>query len=152
MFRQATSFLVGSMLLFCTGVALSGDLITLEEATASQAVMLMLTVNETPVNPQGPVIVIVDAEALVQPVKNPFSIEILMQVQRDAELNLASFKAFYGAFKIDITERLLKEASKTLNGLKLANLQIPSGRHKILLRVSDTKGRTAEKEIAFKVE
>ena len=152
MFRQATSFLVGSMLLFCTGVALSGDLITLEEATASQAVMLMLTVNETPVNPQGPVIVIVDAEALVQPVKNPFSIEILMQVQRDAELNLGSFKAFYGAFKIDITERLLKEASKTLNGLKLANLQIPSGRHKILLRVSDTKGRTAEKEIAFKVE
>ena len=152
MFRQATSFFVGSMLLFCTGVALSGDLITLEEATASQAVMLMLTVDETPVNPQGPVIAVVDAEALVQPVKNPFSIEILMQVQRDAELNLASFKAFYGAFKIDITERLLKEASKTLNGLKLANLQIPSGRHKILLRVSDTKGRTAEKEIAFKVE
>jgi hypothetical protein len=152
MFRQVTSFLVGSMLLFCTGVALSGDLITLEEAKASQAVMLMLTVDETPVNPQGPVIAVVDAEALVQPVKNPFSIEILMQVQRDAELNLASFKAFYGAFKIDITERLLKEASKTLNGLKLANLQIPSGRHKILLRVSDTKGRTAEKEIAFKVE
>ena len=140
------------MLLFCTGVALSGDLITLEEAKASQAVMLMLTVDETPVNPQGPVIAVVDAEALVQPVKNPFSIEILMQVQRDAELNLASFKAFYGAFKIDITERLLKEAFKTLNGLKLANLQIPSGRHKILLRVSDTKGRTAEKEIAFKVE
>jgi len=152
MFIQVTSFFVGSMLLFCTGVALSGDLITLEEATASQAVMLMLTVDETPVNPQGPVIAVVDAEALVQPVKNPFSIEILMQVQRDAELNLASFKAFYGAFKIDITERLLKEASKTLNGLKLANLQIPSGRHKILLRVSDTKGRTAEKEIAFKVE
>ena len=152
MFRQVISFLVGSMLLFCTGVALSGDLITLEEAKASQAVMLMLTVDETPVNPQGPVIAVVDAEALVQPVKNPFSIEILMQVQRDAELNLASFKAFYGAFKIDITERLLKEASKTLNGLKLANLQIPSGRHKILLRVSDTKGRTAEKEIAFKVE
>jgi hypothetical protein len=140
------------MLLFCTGVALSGDLITLEEAKASQAVMLMLTVDETPVNPQGPIIAVVDAEALVQPVKNPFSIEILMQVQRDAELNLASFKAFYGAFKIDITERLLKEASKTLNGLKLANLQIPSGRHKILLRVSDTKGRTAEKEIAFRVE
>ena len=74
------------------------------------------------------------------------------QAQRDAELNFASFKAFYGAFKIDITQRLLKESSKTLTGLKIANVQIPSGRHKILLRVSDTKGRTAEKEIAFKVE
>jgi hypothetical protein len=114
--------------------------------------MPMLAVDETPANPQGPSIAVLDAEALSQPVKNPFSIEILMQSQRDAELNFASFKAFYGAFKIDITERLLKEASKTLTGLKLANLQIPSGRHKILLRVSDTKGRTAEKEIAFKVE
>jgi hypothetical protein len=75
-----------------------------------------------------------------------------MHAQRDAELNFATFKAFYGAFRIDITERLLKEASKTMTGLRLVNLQIPSGRHKILLRVSDTKGRTAEKEIAFKVE
>jgi len=152
MYRQVTPLLVGSVLLAFTAVAFSDDLITLDEAKASQAVLPMLAVDETPINPQGPVIAVVDAEALVQPVKNPFSIEILMQAQKDAELNLASFKAFYGSFKIDITERLMKEASKTLNGLKLANLQIPSGRHKILLRVSDTKGRTAEKEIAFKVE
>jgi hypothetical protein len=142
----------GSVVLTHAGLAWSGELITVEEALASQAAVPMLSVDETPANPQGPVIAVVRAEALAQPVKNPFSIEILMQAQRDAELNFASFKAFYGAFKIDITERLLKEASKTVSGLKLANLQIPSGRHKILLRVSDTKGRTAEKEIAFKVE
>ena len=142
----------GSVVLTHAGLAWSGELITVEEALASQAAVPMLSVDETPANPQGPVIAVVGAEALAQPVKNPFSIEIMMQAQRDAELNFASFKAFYGAFKIDITERLLKEASKTVSGLKLANLQIPSGRHKILLRVSDTKGRTAEKEIAFKVE
>lgn len=142
----------GSALLTHAGWTWSGELITAEEALASQTALPMLAVDETPVNAQGPVITVVDAEALAQPVKNPFSIEIFMQAQRDAELNFASFKAFYGAFKIDITERLLKEASKTVTGLKLANLQIPSGRHKILLRVSDSKGRTAEKEIAFKVE
>jgi len=142
----------GSALLSSTGLTCAGELITAEEAMASQAAAPMLAVDETPANPQGPSIAVVDAEALSQPVKNPFSIEILMQSQRDAELNFASFKAFYGAFKIDITERLLKEASKTLTGLRLSNLQVPSGRHKILLRVSDTKGRTAEKEIAFKVE
>ena len=134
------------------GSAWCGELITAEEALASQAAVPMLAVNDTPANPLGPVIAVVDAEALAQPVKNPFSIEILLQAQRDAEVNFASFKAFYGAFKIDITERLLKEASKTLTGLKIAHVQIPPGRHKILLRVSDTKGRTAEKEIAFKVE
>lgn len=112
----------------------------------------MRPVDDTPANPHGPVITVVDAEALAQPVKNPFSIEILMQAQRDAEVNFATFKAFYGAFKIDITDRLLREASKTLTGLRIAQVNIPSGRHKILLRVSDTKGRTTEKEIAFKVE
>jgi hypothetical protein len=142
----------GSALLTCSGLACAGELITAEEALASQTAVPMLAVDETSANPQGPVIAVVDAEALSQPVKNPFSIEILMQAQRDAELNYASFKALYGAFKIDITERLLKEASKTPTGLKIANVQIPSGRHKILLRVSDSKGRTAEKEIAFKVE
>ena len=142
----------GATLLTCAGLSWSGELITAEEAQASQAAVPMLAVDEAPMNPQGPVIAVVDAEALAQPVKNPFSMEILLQAQRDAELNFASFKAFYGAFKIDITQRLLKESSKTLTGLKIANVQIPSGRHKILLRVSDTKGRTAEKEIAFKVE
>lgn len=142
----------GAALLTYAGLSWSGELITAEEAQASQAAVPMLAVDEAPMNPQGPVIAVVDAEALAQPVKNPFSMEILLQSQRDAELNFASFKAFYGAFKIDITQRLLKESSKTLTGLKIANVQIPSGRHKILLRVSDTKGRTAEKEIAFKVE
>ena len=142
----------GAALLTYAGLSWSGELITAEEAQASQAAVPMLAVDEAPMNPQGPVIAVVDAEALAQPLKNPFSMEILLQAQRDAELNFASFKAFYGAFKIDITQRLLKESSKTLTGLKIANVQIPSGRHKILLRVSDTKGRTAEKEIAFKVE
>ena len=142
----------GAALLTYAGLSWSGELITAEEAQASQAAVPMLAVDEAPMNPQGPVIAVVDAEALAQPVKNPFSMEILLQAQRDAELNFASFKAFYGAFKIDITQRLLKESSKTLTGLKIANVQIPSGRHKILLRVSDSKGRTAEKEIAFKVE
>ena len=150
--RQLQSLLFGCATFAALGEAWSGELIMADEALASQAVVGMLLAEDTPANPQGPVIAVVDADALAQPVKNPFTIEILMQAQRDAELNLASFKAFYGAFKIDITERLLKEASKTLTGLKLANLQIPSGRHKILLRVSDSKGRTAEKEIAFKVE
>ena len=150
--RHLQSLLFGCATFAALGAAWSGELIMADEALASQAVVGMLLVEDTPANSQGPVIAVVDADALAQPVKNPFTIEILMQAQRDAELNLASFKAFYGAFKIDITDRLLKEASKTLTGLKLANLQIPSGRHKILLRVSDSKGRTAEKEIVFKVE
>ena len=144
--------LCGWVVLACAGPVHADALITPEEALASQSAVLMQLVDDTPANPQGPLITVVDAQALTQVVKNPFSMEIELQAQRDAEVNFASFKAFYGAFKIDITERLLKQASRTLSGLKIAQVQIPSGRHTILLRVSDTRGRSAEKEIAFRVE
>lgn len=91
----------GAALLTYAGLSWSGELITAEEAQASQAAVPMLAVDEAPMNPQGPVIAVVDAEALAQPVKNPFSMEILLQAQRDAELNFASFKVFYGAFKVE---------------------------------------------------
>ena len=102
MFRLWKCLLLGFAVLVGAGMAWSGELITAEEALASQAAVPMLAVDETPANPQGPVIAVMDAGALAQPMKNPFSIEILMQAQRDADLNFASFKAFYGAFKIDI--------------------------------------------------
>ena len=68
-------------------------------------------------------------------------------------LLLLSNESFsFSTFKNDITDRLLKEATKTLAGLKLANVEVPAGRHKILLHINDSQGRTAEKELAFRVE
>ncbi len=46
----------------------------------------------------------------------------------------------------------LKEAVKTSSGLRLANVKIPSGRHKLYISIKDKLGHSAAKEIAFKVE
>ena len=71
----------GYAVLTLAGSAWCGELVTAEEAEVSQSAILMRTVDETPANPLGPVIAVADSEALAQPVKNPFSIEILMQAQ-----------------------------------------------------------------------
>jgi hypothetical protein len=127
-------------------------IVTMEEALASQNAVAMSPVDSTPANPLAPLISVSSPETLDIPVKNPFNIEVVMKAQKDSQLNFSSFKALYGAFKLDITDRLLKEAAKTLNGLKLSNLEVPAGKHKILLRISDNQGRIAEKELIIKVE
>jgi len=133
-------------------LALATQIVTNEEAMASQNAVVLSPVDSTPPNPLAPLISVSSPETLDIPVKNPFNIEVIMKAQKDSQLNFSSFKALYGAFRVDITERLLKEAAKTLNGLKLTNLEVPSGKHKIVLRISDNQGRIAEKELIIKVE
>ena len=149
--RLANSAFLWATLLSAHAVC-AAPLVSLEEVHASQLGASLAPVDATPVNPLAPQISVTSPESLEPAMKNPFNIEILLKAQKDAELNFASFKAFYGTFRLDITDRLLKEAAKTLSGLKLSNLEVPSGKHKIVLRISDTQGRTAEKEITIKVE
>lgn len=139
-------------LLLTAQLGLAAPLVSLEEMLASQNGTILALVDAAPVNPLAPQISVTAPDSLEPAIKNPFNIEILLKAQKDAELNFGSFRAFYGTFRLDITDRLLKEAAKTLTGLKLSNLEVPSGKHKIVLRISDMQGRTAEKEIIIKVE
>ena len=127
------------------------ELVTTEEARSSQQAA-MLEAELTAPDPLAPSIQLVDPEGLDKPLKNPFKMEVLFKPQQGAMLDFSSFKAFYGTFKIDITDRLLKEAVKTSSSIRLANVDVPSGRHKLLISIKDNLGHTAAKEIAFKVE
>jgi hypothetical protein len=78
--------------------------------------------------------------------------EISFVPKNGSIVDLSTFKAFYGVFKIDITDRLMKQASRTEKGLKLDNVSVPSGSHSITLTVKDKDQRTVEKQIKFRVE
>ena len=143
---------LAAAVLAASQAALAGQLVTAEEVQASDNAAPVLVMQAAVPDPLAPVITLADLNALNKPLKNPFSMEISFKSQAGAGLDLTSFKAFYGTFKIDITDRLLKEATKTLAGLKLANVEVPAGRHKILLRINDSQGRTTDKELAFQVE
>jgi len=145
--------------LFCfTAIALMGlqnafaiELVTSEEAQQSQQAS-MLEAELTAPDPLAPLIQLLDPDGLDKPLKNPFKMEVLFKPQQGATLDFATFKAYYGTFKIDITDRLLKEAVKSASSIRLANVDIPTGRHKLFISIKDNLGRTAAKEIAFKVE
>ena len=144
--------LLATGLLAVAQAACGAELITADEALRSQNSEVFMSVQSTAPDPLAPVISFADSGAPDKPLKSPFTMEIFFKTQPGTALDFSSFKAFYGTFKIDITERLLKGATKTMAGLKLANVEVPIGRHKILLRINDSQGRTAEKELAFEVE
>lgn len=135
----------------CANTVFAFELVTPEEVSQSQdALMLEAELSEP--DPLGPMIQLLDPLSLDLPFKNPFKMEVIFKPQNGSEVDFSTFKAFYGTFKLDITDRLLKEAVKTSSGLRLANVKIPSGRHKLYISIKDNLGHSAAKELAFKVE
>ena len=143
---------IAASLVACAAQALAVQLVTKEEMLKSQKAAPVLEANATPQDPLAPQITLVDPESADKAIKNPFKMEVQFKPQEGAAVDIKSFQAFYGSLKLDITERLMKEAVRKATGIKLANVTVPSGKHRILLRIKDSQNRLAEKEIQFKVE
>ncbi len=144
--------IAGTLFLSCAISASAIDLVTPDEARRSQQAPPVVEAQSSAPDPMAPLIAVVDPQAIDKALKNPFRMEIDFKTQSGARLDFSSFKAYYGAFKIDITERLLKEATRTSSGLRLSNVNVPSGSHKIILRIKDDHSRIGERELYFKVE
>lgn len=86
------------------------------------------------------------------PLANPIGIELKFSSAPDAHIDPASFRAYYGFLRIDLTERILKNVRIGPTGLKVENAEIPPGSHRLFLRVADSKEREAETELRFVVE
>lgn len=145
--------MITAALMLCCAVSASAiDLITPDEARRSQQAPPVAEAQSSAPDPMAPLIAVVDPQAIGKALKNPFRMEIDFKTSDGARLDFSTFKAFYGAFKIDITDRLLKEATRTASGLRLSNVNVPSGSHKIILRIKDDHSRMGERELYFKVE
>jgi hypothetical protein len=86
------------------------------------------------------------------PIKSPISIELQFFSAPDADIDPGSFRAYYGFLRIDLTKRILKHVRVEKSGFKVENAEIPSGKHRLLLRIADSKERTTEREVRFVVE
>lgn len=82
----------------------------------------------------------------------PFPIQLAFKAGDDAEIAPATFKVLYGMLKLDITDRVIKHATITKDGLSVENADIPTGSHKLLLQIRDTKDRKSETVMSFRVE
>jgi hypothetical protein len=85
-------------------------------------------------------------------VKAPFPIVVQFKGQQDSAIEPATFKVLYGFLKIDITDRITKFVKITKDGFSLDNANIPVGKHRLTLQVSDDKQRIAERELRVEVE
>ncbi len=150
--RTRTNSLAIVLLLACAQQVAAVQLVSKEEMLKSQKAAPVVEANATPLDPLAPQITLIDPDSSDKAIKNPFKMEVLFKPQDGAAVDFKSFQALYGGLKLDITDRLLKEAVKTPTGLRLANVTVPSGKHRILLRIKDSQNRLAEKEIQFKVE
>ncbi len=152
-FLSVDARMITAVLMLCCAMSASAiDLITPDEARRSQQAPPVAEAQSSASDPMAPLIAVVDPQAIGKALKNPFRMEIDFKTSDGARLDFSTFKAYYGAFKIDITDRLLKEATRTASGLRLSNVNVPSGSHKIILRIKDDHSRMGERELYFKVE
>ena len=85
-------------------------------------------------------------------VASPVAIEVRFKPVTGKTIDPASFKLYYGAFKIDVTDRLLKTAKVTANGFSIDKVDIPAGAHRLVMKVADDTGAAGIREIKFTVD
>ena len=85
-------------------------------------------------------------------VSSPTQIQLKFIPVSPAEIVPDTFRALYGAFQIDITNRLIPHAELDLSGLTVKQAKLPEGSHKILLKITDSMGRQGAKLIEFVVQ
>jgi len=144
-------------LVLCLCLALMGGnahaqmwLVTPDEARASMAAPVMPE-PKTLVHPDAPRIELM-APDVKSPVGSPTRIQLRFRSSAPATVRPETFKVRYGAFRIDITERLSGVAKVTAEGIDVSEARLPKGSHKLNIEVQDSAQRVGQRTIEFTVE
>ena len=125
-------------------------LVTEAEAAASFAAGGMLNPRNAS-QPGSPQIEFLTPD-ISKPVTAPTSIDIRFVGNPPSEPKPDTFRVLYGAFRIDITQRLLGVAKVSKDGIKVKDAVLPKGRHQLSLMITDSMGRQNQQVVAFTVE
>ncbi|MFO1329831.1 MAG: hypothetical protein U1F56_20900 [Rubrivivax sp.] len=89
--------------------------------------------------------------AAAGPLTSPLPIELQFRAAADAAIDPKSFRIFYGAFQLDVTQRLLKAVAVRPEGLRVEQAAIPAGSHRLVVQIADTLERVGMRELRFSV-
>lgn len=106
---------------------------------------------KTVVSPDAPKIELVSPK-LDSTVSSPTQIQLKFLPKTPATTKPETFRILYGTFQIDITERLLKVATVTPQGINVPEAKLPNGKHKLVLNVQDSDGRMGSRLIEFEIK
>ncbi len=101
----------------------------------------------------GPLISVVAPEIVSGSLQSPVNIEVQFQATGNADIDMSSLKIFYLMFvKKDITSRILEHAIVDSHSIKAEGAELPTGKHKFLVEISDTANRKSSKKFTVKVD
>jgi hypothetical protein len=83
---------------------------------------------------------------------SPLRIAVTFKPVAGSRILPGTFRVMYGVLKIDLTDRVSKYATISEDGAVIDQAKMPSGQHRLLLRVADDKGNLGEQELLFRVE
>ena len=125
-------------------------LVSHAEVAESLAAPVILSTKAVP-EKDAPRVEIVSPSVSVR-LKSPIQVQAGFVSTPPATIRTESFKVLYGAFKIDITQRLLAVAKITPQGINVQEAKLPSGHHKLQLLLEDSMGRQGRQTIEFDVD
>jgi hypothetical protein len=99
----------------------------------------------------GAPLIQVRSPSIVEELKAPFPIRVEFKALEGAQVLPATFKVYYGLLKLDITDRVVRKVRVEPGGVAIEEADIPSGSHKLLLQIKDSKGRLGETALSFRV-
>ncbi len=140
-----------SLSFFCTQVfAQPLFLVTEEEMVASNANKNFFYPKST-ISPDAPKIELITPK-LDTAIASPTQIQLRFLPKTPATTKPDTFRVLYGTFQIDITDRLMKVATVTAQGITVPEAKLPSGKHKLVLNIQDSDGRVGSRLIEFEIK
>ena len=123
-------------------------LITTEEYKQSEALGVEPNVIELKTfEVTGPAIVLEAPSNIKIPLESPLDIVLRLSTSEDAKIDLDTLKIRYGSFlRLDITERIMEHAVIDGDVVEAKGAELPEGKHKIYVSVSDSEGRKVEEK------
>jgi len=107
-------------------------------------------VQKMAVDPSAPRIAIT-APNITEPLVSPTPIQLHFESTEPSVIKPETFRVLYGAFGIDITQRLLSIAKLSAQGISVQEVNLPSGKHKLQLSVADSIGRRGVRVIEIQI-
>ncbi len=102
--------------------------------------------------PGGPAIKVVSPVASNGTLVSPVDIEVQFESFGGANIDMSSLKIYYLMFfKKDITERILEKAELDNDTLRASGAKLPSGKHKFLVEIADSKKRKGSQKFLVEV-
>lgn len=126
------------------------DLVTGEEAAASARIGLPPVVRSLGQGAAPRIEVVAPDETAA--LRAPLTIRLAFRAAPGGRIDPDSFRALYGALRLDVTDRIRRHARVDGTGLLAEGVALPAGQHRILLSIADNQGRRGERDFRLRIE